>query len=223
MPRPLLYFLPGSPPARAVMMLADIIGLELDIKEIDFLKLEHKSEAFLKLNPMGTIPTLQDGDFVISESHTIMKYLLEKYGGDKREVLYPSDIRTRALIDQCVFFETGVFFVRLKVVVLPAIFEGHPGPTPKHIADIEEAYGVVEAYLGNKPYLVGNHLTLADLSLGATTTAMEVIHKVDPKRFPRVTNWVARLQNEPFFKSINAEGVASFSEILNACWAKNRK
>lgn len=39
-----------------------------------------------------------------------MKYLLSKYGGDKRELLYPSDVRTRAVVDQCMFFNAGVFF-----------------------------------------------------------------------------------------------------------------
>ncbi|KAM3961278.1 glutathione S-transferase 1 [Aphomia sociella] len=223
MPRPLLYHVQGSPPSRAVMMLANIIGVELDYKELDFLNFEHKSKDFMKINPMGTVPTLRDGDFVISESHTIMKYLLTKYGGEKGEILYPSDIQTRALIDQCVFFETGVYFVRLKVVVLPTIFQGLQGITPKHIADIEEAYGVVEAYLGDKPYLVGDHLTLADLSLGATTTAMETLHKVDPKKFPRVADWVARLQKESFFKNINSKGVAALSQLVQIYWEKNKK
>lgn len=46
---PILYKLDGSPAANAVRMLADIIGLELDLKTPDFIKLEHKSPEYTKV------------------------------------------------------------------------------------------------------------------------------------------------------------------------------
>nr|ANS56591.1 glutathione S-transferase epsilon2 [Micromelalopha troglodyta] len=182
-------------------MLADIIGLELDFHEVDFASLEHKSPEYVKLNPMGTIPTLKDGDFVISESHTIMQYLLTKYATkEQQEELYPSDLRTRALINQYLFFDTGIFFIRLKNVILPIVFEGVKGPTEKGLADIDVAFTTLEAYLGDKEYLVGDRLTVADLSLGCTAASMRSVHHLDPVKFPRSTKWLARLEEKPFFK-----------------------
>lgn len=47
-----------------------------------------------------------------------MKYLLNKYGGPLQEKLYPSEPRQQALVDQCLFFEAGVLFPRIKVVAV---------------------------------------------------------------------------------------------------------
>ncbi|CAB3239215.1 unnamed protein product [Arctia plantaginis] len=75
---PILYMIDASPPANAVRMFADIIGLDLELKRLDMTVAEHKSPEYLKINPIGSIPALKDGDFVVSDSHVIMKYLLSK-------------------------------------------------------------------------------------------------------------------------------------------------
>ncbi|KAJ8725908.1 hypothetical protein PYW08_004091 [Mythimna loreyi] len=220
---PILYKVDASPPGNAVRILADILGLELELRDLDFGTLEHKSAEHLKRNPMGTLPTLVDGDFVISESHATMKYLLSVYGGDKSESLYPSDVRTRALVDQAMFFNVGIFFIRLKVIVLPAIFGDLDGPTEKHKADIDEAYGIVEAYLADHEYIATDHLTIADLSVGATTIAMQPLHKLDPAKFPRTAAWMAKLEQHPSFKKILIPGTKILGENVNGAWQKNKK
>ncbi|KAF9824106.1 hypothetical protein SFRURICE_002227, partial [Spodoptera frugiperda] len=191
------------PPSNAVRMLADIIGLELDLKDISLPHMEHKSPEHLKRNPMGTIPTLIDGDFIISESHATMKYLLSVYsGGELRESLYPSDVRTRALVDQCMFFNAGVFFLKLLGCVLPAVFGDLDGPTEQHKAEIDAAYSVLEAYLKDHKYIAADHLTIADLSVGATAISIQVAHKLDGLKFPLTAAWVSRLEEHPSFKKI---------------------
>lgn len=70
------------------------------------------------MNPLGTIPVLIDGDYVLSDSHAIMIYLLSKYGGNKSETLYPNDLQIRAAVNQALFFDAGVYFIRLKVVAV---------------------------------------------------------------------------------------------------------
>ncbi|XP_050559253.1 glutathione S-transferase 1 [Spodoptera frugiperda] len=220
---PILYKVDASPPANALRILSEIIGLELEVRDVNFGALEHKSPEYLKRNPMGTIPTLVDGDFVISESHATMKYLLSVYGGDKSESLYPSDVRTRAIVDQCIFFNVGIFFIRLKVIVLPAIFGDLDGPTEKHKADIDEAYGIVEAYLAKNKYLAADHLTIADLSVGATTISMQPLHKLDAAKFPLTAAWMARLEEHPSVQKYLVPGAKILGDIVNAAWDKNKK
>ena len=53
--------------------------------------------AYKALNPNSKVPTIEDGDFVLWESNSIMRYLCMKYGG---EALYPVDAATRADIDR---------------------------------------------------------------------------------------------------------------------------
>nr|AON96572.1 glutathione S-transferase epsilon 2-like protein [Bicyclus anynana] len=223
LPRLLLYKRDASPPSCAVMMLGDMLGLNFEYKEPDLLGLEHKSADFKKINPMGTIPVLQDGDFVVSESHAIMKYLLNQYGGSARERLYPSEPRQQAAVDQCLFFSAGVLFNRLKVVALPTLLHGLPGPSEQQLADIEEAYSVVEAYLKDNTYIAGDRLTIADLSLGTTVSAAQAILEINKDKFPRSYEWLTKLHNEEVFKKINNPGAALFGKIIHAFWQKNKK
>lgn len=73
---------------------------------------EHLSEAYLKINPQHTIPTLNDNGIILWGSHSIVTYLVSKYGKD--DSLYPKDLVTRARVDQCLHFDNGVLFTRLR-------------------------------------------------------------------------------------------------------------
>ena len=53
--------------------------------------------GFLALNPNAMVPVIQDGDFVLWESNTIIRYLASQYGG---HALYPAAPKPRARVDQ---------------------------------------------------------------------------------------------------------------------------
>ena len=54
---------------------------------------------FLALNPAHKVPLLQNDDFLLAESHAIMKYIVQKFANNKN--LYPQNLETRAKIDEC--------------------------------------------------------------------------------------------------------------------------
>ena len=60
-------------------------------------KMEHKSEEYLKINPSGQVPAIKDGDFCLSESHSILRYLAESRGCPDN--WYPKDLKKRAIVD----------------------------------------------------------------------------------------------------------------------------
>ncbi|MGE6567583.1 glutathione S-transferase family protein [Shewanella vesiculosa] len=72
----------GTQKSRAlrVSWLLEELGVEWQFHAIDFAKGENKAEAFLALNPSGKMPVITEGEFVLSESAAIMRYLAEKYG-----------------------------------------------------------------------------------------------------------------------------------------------
>jgi glutathione S-transferase len=74
-----LYWGSGSPFAWRVMLTLEVKGLAYESKLLEFSKDEHKTPAYLKLNPRGKVPTLKDGDYVLYESLAIMSYLDRKY------------------------------------------------------------------------------------------------------------------------------------------------
>ncbi len=74
-----LYWNIGSQPARAVKTLIDIAKIPCTFNKVNLMKLEQKDEKFLSMYPIGKIPLLKSGDFVLGESGAIMIYLCERY------------------------------------------------------------------------------------------------------------------------------------------------
>lgn len=80
-----------SPSCYKVRLMAALTGVKLDIRPVDFHPgLEHRGPELLALNPAGSIPILQDGDLILTESSAILVYLAAKAGpawlaGDKPE------------------------------------------------------------------------------------------------------------------------------------------
>lgn len=74
-----LYWSIGSQPGRAVKTLLLLGAIPHISHRVNVPKLEHKSPDYLKINPLGLIPAIKDGDFVLGESNAILTYLCEKY------------------------------------------------------------------------------------------------------------------------------------------------
>src|SRR5262249_34498347 len=69
------------------------LGIDFEAIPVDLLAGEHRSPAFLKINPAGKLPVLVDGDMVLTESIAIVLYLAEKY---RDKGLIPADLQQRA-------------------------------------------------------------------------------------------------------------------------------
>lgn len=223
MSRLLLHKVNGSPPARAVMMTANVLGLKLDYKEPNILKGEHMNEEYTKKNPMRTVPILEDGDFVLADSHAICTYLINKYGGDKKETLYPSEHKLRAMVDQKLHFDTGILFQNLVALAFPTLKEGLDGPKDHHIAKIESGYQILNQYLSKSKYLAFDYFTVADICAGATVTTCENIVVVSGDKYPKTKDWIEGLKSEPCFVKENAQGVAEFGILMKKFWKINKK
>lgn len=65
-----------------VRLMLSLLGLEYERVPIALNKGEHKTEEFLKLNPLGQVPVLKDDDVVIRDAQAILVYLARRYGGE---------------------------------------------------------------------------------------------------------------------------------------------
>jgi glutathione S-transferase len=211
---PTLYISAGSPAVRAVQITAKAIGLELNLKELDFMKGEHLQPEYLKLNPQHTVPTLVDSDgFTLWDSHAINVYLVAKYA--KSDNLYPKDLKTRALVDQRLHFDSGVAFAR-GLAIVAAIF--NTGKTSLDDSDKEslgQVYSFLEAFLEGKQYMTGDSVTLADYSLFPTITSWNVVFAVDAQKYPRLTKWLKTIESRPEAE-VNKKGQAIFETMIKS-------
>ena len=105
-----------SAPCRIVYLTCEALGIEYEQVECDLMNGGHKTEEYLKINPQHTIPAMEDGEFCLNESRVIATYLVAKYGKDDK--LYPKDINQRAIVDQRLYFDMGVFYKAMGDIVV---------------------------------------------------------------------------------------------------------
>ncbi|XP_049871532.1 glutathione S-transferase 1-like [Pectinophora gossypiella] len=201
-----LYMKDLSPPARAVNMTIHLLGLEVEIKELNPVLRDQDQPKFRKMNPMRTIPIYDEGDFSLADSHAIMIYLLETYGKPEHSYLYPMDKRKRATIHQRLFFDCGILFPRLRAIMAPT-YAGRLTELTKYMKiNIDDAYAMLEEYLSQNLFLADDHLTIADLSAYTTTQSLNIVHPADGTRFPKVKKWLKTMSELDIVKKVNEPG-----------------
>lgn len=201
-----------SPPARATLMLVDILGLKVETREVNLPAREQYHPKYLEKNPLHTVPLLEDDGLVLADSHAIMMYLVSKYG-DEQQDLYPKDVRTRAIVDQRLFFDATILFPRLRSVIYSVVKYRAPGLTDEQIADIIEGYDVAEKYLREKAYIAGDVLTVADISCVATISSLNCIINIDAK-YGKLREWWNRMKSESWYQKENEPGLKIFDGFI---------
>ncbi|XP_048484409.1 glutathione S-transferase 1 [Plutella xylostella] len=218
----ILYVSDASPPARAVLMLAEILQLEFDKQYINPVLREQDSPEMTQKNPMRTVPTLEDGEFCLADSHAIILYLMEKYGQNHRN-LYPEDLRVRSTIHQRLFFDCSILFPRLRAIMAPTFLGKLNQPSGSMVTNIEDAYRTLEAYLSQSKYLAGPEMTIADISAVATVCGLDGLHPIDEKRHPNTREWLVNMSRKPFYRKCNAEGNEMLISLLKSSMKNNKQ
>lgn len=120
---PIIYGDYISPPCRSVFFLCKDMNLKYEYREILIMKGEQMTPEFIKMNPQHQLPTLEDNEKVLWESHAVMTYLVSKFGNeDQQQRLYSRNVYKRAVIDQRILFDTGVLFPCFRHVAVSLTF-----------------------------------------------------------------------------------------------------
>jgi len=211
---PKVYSIRASPPVRAVFMCAKALGLKVEEIFVNLLEGEHLKEDFLKKNPQHTVPVLEDDDgFILSDSHAIMAYLVNKYGKD--DSLYPkNDYKQRAIIDHRMHFDSGILFARGLVCSKPLIYRDEQ-PTQEKLDELKDAFQILDRMLRDNKvdYVAGNKPTIADFSIVASITSWDVL--IPYSEFPNIKTYVERAQKHPWYEE-NKEGLAQYKEMMKS-------
>ncbi|XP_065338052.1 LOW QUALITY PROTEIN: uncharacterized protein LOC135938363 [Cloeon dipterum] len=204
-----LHCFDGSPPNRAVYLCLKALGLEVTKKTVNLFNGEHLDPDFVKLNPQHTIPTLEDDDFVIWDSHVICSYLVDKYAED--DSLYPKDPQKRAIVDQRLHFDTGVLFPRFMNISYPLLFlKCKEIPEEKQKA-VTDAFAIMENFLEGNDYLAGDSYTIADICCIATVSTLVEGLRISVEDFPNIKDWMERCrENLPGYAEVNQPGVDAY-------------
>ncbi|KAI1287082.1 Glutathione S-transferase 1 [Halotydeus destructor] len=208
------YYIALSPPCRAVLMVARELSIELNLIVVNLMAGEHNKPEFRKLNPQGTVPLLVDGDLILPESRAIMAYLVNQYSPGHS--LYPSDPKTRAMVDRFLYFDSERIVSAEREVHRPLVWKGQERPTEEALTALRETLALLDQFLNGKKYLVGSSKTLADISIHAML-GMAALADFDFSEFPSVKLWQDNLASEmPYNEEINVQPIRQMKQILLA-------
>uniref|UniRef100_A0A6P7FW11 Glutathione S-transferase 1-like n=1 Tax=Diabrotica virgifera virgifera TaxID=50390 RepID=A0A6P7FW11_DIAVI len=205
------YYVPGGAPSRNVLLAAKACGVELNLKYMDLMSGEQMSPEFLKLNPLHTVPTINDNGFVLFESRAIMTYLADQYGKDDN--LYPKDPKKRAIVDQRLYFDMSTMYGRLADYYYPVIFGG-ASYDPEKLEKIKEAFSFLDQLIDNNDFAAGSNLTLADLALASSVSTYELLG-FDFSSYKNVVRWFEKAKATiPGYEEANAEPLQQFKALM---------
>ncbi|KAK5642244.1 hypothetical protein RI129_008411 [Pyrocoelia pectoralis] len=194
-----LHMIDGSPPVRAVLVIANALNIPLEKNYVDVINGEQFKPEYLKINPLHTVPCLDDNGNIICDSHAIVTYLANKYAKD--DSLYPTDAYKRALVDQKLAFDLGTLVPLVKLINVSYKMKEITALTSKMIEKINEVYTLCDTMLNGKKWLALDHLTLADVSCYTTTTGLNYHLPINAVTYPNFKAWFDRCRNHPLLAS----------------------
>ncbi|WP_300626887.1 glutathione S-transferase [Pseudomonas sp.] len=151
------------------------------------------------LNPNGRVPMIEDGDFVLWESNTIVRYLCAKHASD----LYPSDLQARANAEKWMDWTTSTLADPFKAVFWGIV------RTPPEKRDWDSinagrqacinALNTVDQALAEQPYLSGEAFGMGDIPLGCFIYAWFEM-PIERPPMPHLEAWYQRLKQRPAYR-----------------------
>ena len=161
----------------------------------------NKSAEFLRLNPNGVVPTLIDGEAVIWESNTILRYIANKYGPTP---LYPADHAARADCERWMDWQLGTLNLCMTPLYVALI---RTAPDKRDTAALtrnteraRELFGVLDRALADRRFLAGPAMTFADICTAIFTYRW---FELDVERGPKAPNlerWFAEIKTRAGFR-----------------------
>ncbi len=156
------------------------LGIPYEMVMLDMQAGEHRQPAFLEINPIGKVPAIVDGDFKLWESGAILLYLADQYGG-------VTTAEQRAALNQWINYANATLG--------PEVFSeaSREKALPRHM-------GMLNQWLGDRPWILGDTFTVADVAVGAMVGYIPLMLRVDLSSYPVVMAYLKRIAERPAFQ-----------------------
>ena len=192
----LLYGFAQSGNCYKVALYLELAGADWKASFVDYFNGETRTPEYRRINVMGEAPVLEHGGERLSQSGAILDYLVERFGrygwkdnAERREVL------RWLLWDNHKLTSYTATYRFLRVLATAP----DKAVTEEFRKRSEAAWKVLDAHLGARPYLVGDKLTIADLSACGYLFFDDELG-VDWKDYPGIREWLGRIRGEPRWK-----------------------
>jgi len=205
-----LYYHPVSTTSRPVVLFAAEEGIDLDLEIVDLFTGAHYKPEYAAINPSRQVPVLVDGDFRLTESSAILKYLADKV----ESPAYPKDLRQRARVNERMdWFNTGFYRDFSYGFLYPQIF-----PFMRRPDDAVQAGTVAwgrekalnwlkvldEGVIGPKnDFVCGDTMTIADY-LGSIMALGGEAVRCNFAAYPNISRWLGNMKALDNWETANA-------------------
>lgn len=192
-----LYAAPRTRSLRVAWLLEEL-GVDYEVVLSEFQPT--RSDFFIQKTPTGKFPTLDDDGFILFESGAIIEYLLEKYPGSG--LVPPAGTREKGEWLQWMHFAEATAFAPLGILAWLSLYRDDADRHPHLIEDAKRrarsAFDLLERHLAERPFLLGESFTAADIVLGFTLLAGRLFGVVQPDS--RLGRYLERLEARPPFQ-----------------------
>ena len=215
-----LFTFPASPGCRPIAMFIADHGMDVEEHVIDLMSGQQYSPEFITINPNSAVPVLQDGDFVLTESSAILKYLADLIDSPT----YPKALRARALVNSAMdWFNTGMYrnfgYSLCYPQVLPHVKWEDANAQSLLLATGQAGSRKLLSIMNDhmlangRKWLCGAELTIADYFASGILTLGELIG-CDFLAWPNIRQWSERMEAMPNWRSANA-GLYEWAKFTN--------
>ena len=178
-----------------VHLALSLLGLPHELVDVDLMKRAHKSPEFLKMNPFGQVPVLDDGGVIVTDSNAILVYLARRY--DTANNWLPQDALGQAAVQAWLSVAAGQIAFGPAAARLITVF-GAKLHADEVIARAHQVLGVMDRVLGQRDFLAGDAATLADIASYSYIAAAPE-GNVSLADYPMVRAWLGRIEALPGF------------------------
>jgi glutathione S-transferase len=165
---------------------------------------------YLAMNPNGRVPTLVEGDFVLWESNSIMRYLALTRGQDSRvqaSALYPADPKRRAGVDRWLDWtlstvqpvDRPVFWA----LVRTPLAQRDMAQVQKDVDAEAVVWRIADAHLAKRDFMEGE-FSLADIAVGAYARRWLGVEGIVRPELAHLNRWFERISGRPGFQQFIA-------------------
>ena len=180
-----LYSFSPTPNNRKVEAFIKHFDLPVEIHSMGFREQENRTEAYLRMNPMGKAPLLVDGDFYLWESNAILCYLATLH---PETGMLPDDPQGRADCDRWLYWQA--FHLINTIIATRAKSKSSDSKGSSAEKDIELNIGVLNGQLEGREFVLGD-LSIVDFAIAPYLLGRHG-QAIDYDSFPNVRAWLDR-------------------------------
>jgi glutathione S-transferase len=192
-----LYAAPRTRSLRVAWLLEEL-GAEYEVVLSTFQPTP--TRFFIQATPTGKFPTIDDDGFILFESGAIIEYLLEKYGD--ATLIPPPGTREKGEWLQWMHFADATAFAPIGIVIWLSIYRDDAAQHPALIEDARQrahsAFDLLAGRLADRPWILGERFSAADIMLGFTLLAARLLGIVAADS--TLGRYLERLEARPAFR-----------------------